>query len=292
MTISTTSQGPTVNVQDFGAAGDGTTDDTEAFQNAVDALEELDIPGGTLCIPKGVYLISEVAEFYGVRFKSGNITIRGSGIGLSTILQAVNRAPVFFFEPCCDDTTDILIEHLGFRSGDDTADDVEEDPDTERGSLVAITGRADDFYNRVFVQNCLFDCPLRAGLFLNNISVAYLHANVFKAEAPAFHVVAAKPLAGSWNLFLRHNVWQDCSEVLAARLLDFEAGAGGGIVSVIDDTASSSGGVAGQVLFGTTIPEGNVTATYAQYWHEFNPGEFQLYVHASAIPSNTGWVPQ
>ncbi|MFJ6327109.1 MULTISPECIES: glycosyl hydrolase family 28-related protein [unclassified Rhizobium] len=46
-----------INVRDYGATGDGTTDDTAALNNALEAAFQL---GKTLYIPKGVYRLSEV----------------------------------------------------------------------------------------------------------------------------------------------------------------------------------------------------------------------------------------
>jgi len=43
-----------INVKDYGAVGDGVTDDTQAIQNAINAVEE----GGTVYLPYGRYLIS------------------------------------------------------------------------------------------------------------------------------------------------------------------------------------------------------------------------------------------
>jgi hypothetical protein len=63
----------TVNVQEFGAVGDGTTDDALAFQDALDAIPKT---GGVLIIPpapSGVYLIGRC-----LRHKSYT-SIRGSG---------------------------------------------------------------------------------------------------------------------------------------------------------------------------------------------------------------------
>lgn len=48
-------QQTTINVKDFGAVGDGTSNDTAAIQNALDSVG---LTGGTVYLPKGHYLIS------------------------------------------------------------------------------------------------------------------------------------------------------------------------------------------------------------------------------------------
>lgn len=57
-----------LNVKTFGAAGDGTTDDTEAFKQALSALKE----GGKLYIPEGTYLIKK-----NLILRYGNVMIYG-----------------------------------------------------------------------------------------------------------------------------------------------------------------------------------------------------------------------
>jgi hypothetical protein len=52
--IATAEQPGQVNVRDFGAKGDGVTDDTEAFQKALNSVAE---KGGTVFVPVGNYLI-------------------------------------------------------------------------------------------------------------------------------------------------------------------------------------------------------------------------------------------
>ena len=47
-------------VKSFGAVGDGVADDTGAIQAALDASKD----GGTIIIPKGVYLLSDALRFY------------------------------------------------------------------------------------------------------------------------------------------------------------------------------------------------------------------------------------
>lgn len=45
----------TINVQNFGAIGDGSTDDSSAFQKAIDYLNALG--GGTLVVPNNTYMV-------------------------------------------------------------------------------------------------------------------------------------------------------------------------------------------------------------------------------------------
>lgn len=57
-----------VSVKDFGATGDGSTDDTEAIQNAAQSMTE----GGMLVFPFGVYKI-----LHSIEFSAGNIRVVG-----------------------------------------------------------------------------------------------------------------------------------------------------------------------------------------------------------------------
>src|SRR5690242_4346007 len=65
---------PTLNLRDFGATGDGVTDDAPAFQKALDALAEAG--GGTLFVPAGNYVIATPVgkDFSGL---ASSITITG-----------------------------------------------------------------------------------------------------------------------------------------------------------------------------------------------------------------------
>ena len=64
----------TVSVKDFGAVGDGATDDTAKIQAAIDAL----VSGGELYFPSGVYLHSGL-RIDGTAGNKSNITLRGDG---------------------------------------------------------------------------------------------------------------------------------------------------------------------------------------------------------------------
>lgn len=58
-----------INVKDYGAQGDGVTDDTTAIQAAINAAPS----GGAVMIPAGVYLVTSTIQY------PGNLTITGAG---------------------------------------------------------------------------------------------------------------------------------------------------------------------------------------------------------------------
>lgn len=71
----------TVSVKDFGAVGDGTTDDTTAIQNAINACKVGGITG--LSFPSGKYLVSSTINFQGF-FGDGGLSV----VGQSATLKA------------------------------------------------------------------------------------------------------------------------------------------------------------------------------------------------------------
>jgi hypothetical protein len=64
-----------VNIRNFGAKGDGHSDDTQAFKRAIEAAQ----PGTALFIPGGKYVITEKVDI------KKNIVIRGAGRGQTTL---------------------------------------------------------------------------------------------------------------------------------------------------------------------------------------------------------------
>ena len=68
----------TTNVQDFGATGDGTTDDTQAFKRAIAATEN-----GTLFVPAGRYKITDI-----LKIAKPNFVLRGAGEGNTVLFFA------------------------------------------------------------------------------------------------------------------------------------------------------------------------------------------------------------
>jgi hypothetical protein len=90
----------TVSVKDFGAVGDGVTDDTAAIQAAVNV-------GGDVFFPKGIYLISNT-----IKVLSSSTVLRGAVRGTSTI--AANLS----FNGSGDYITDTMIQFNSFPSSD------------------------------------------------------------------------------------------------------------------------------------------------------------------------------
>ena len=72
------------NVKDFGAKGDGVTDDTASFRAALNGVSD-----GVLLIPKGDYVISQI-----IRIRKSNIVLRGEG-------SRAGQTTLKFVKPIC-----------------------------------------------------------------------------------------------------------------------------------------------------------------------------------------------
>ena len=91
---------PYVNVKDHGAVGDGVTDDSAAFQAAIDDLSGTN-GGGTLFVPDGVYMVANVQLKQGITVLGSSSTQYGfTGAGYGAVLKipttAVDAAVVGF----------------------------------------------------------------------------------------------------------------------------------------------------------------------------------------------------
>jgi len=75
------------NVKDFGAKGDGLTDDTAAIQNAIDAAAAAG--GGQVYMPTGTYIVSGGEEpSDGCLMLKSNVYLYGDGMGATTVKVA------------------------------------------------------------------------------------------------------------------------------------------------------------------------------------------------------------
>jgi len=66
-----------VSVKQFGAKGDGSTNDSAAFQACVDAID----PAGDIYVPEGTFILNTAINFAAVSGSDSSLTIRGNGIG-------------------------------------------------------------------------------------------------------------------------------------------------------------------------------------------------------------------
>jgi hypothetical protein len=102
-----------LNVKDFGAKGDGVTDDRQAIQNTINAA----VNGDIVYIPTGKYKVIVNSDTTAIALKS-NLTVKGDGIG--SVLYAPNLTTpntqengyIFFG----NNLSNLVIEGLAFKS--------------------------------------------------------------------------------------------------------------------------------------------------------------------------------
>lgn len=103
----------TISVKDFGAVGDGVTDDTTAFQNAINAATN-----ANLYVPFGTYVISstltlpKTIRIYGDPGRQNSNPNPSTNVGASTTLKAAFKGPVLNYAPVTATGTDINLESL------------------------------------------------------------------------------------------------------------------------------------------------------------------------------------
>jgi len=104
-----------VNIKEYGAVGDGVTDDTAAFIKALAACAEGG--GGTCLVPEGTYLISSGGISTGHHKPSVLSGVHLKGAGQRAVLKIAGM-PTDHFLPCDGDNWSV--ENLTFDMGDYT----------------------------------------------------------------------------------------------------------------------------------------------------------------------------
>jgi hypothetical protein len=116
----TPEKGSQVNVKEYGAVGDGVTNDTEAFNAALASLAKAG--GGKCLVPKGTYLISATTNPAITSHVSSNVHLVGEGREVSILRIAGIPAGNFLFcsgdnwsvEDLTIDMQDYFLKQAGF----------------------------------------------------------------------------------------------------------------------------------------------------------------------------------
>ncbi len=112
------------NVKNYGAVGDGTTDDRVAIQEAVDAA--FDAGGGVVYFPPGTYIVSRFdgSNAYGINLRS-RVHLMGDGPGISIIKAEAGTGNIHLLTNWTDDIeyvsiTRLTVDHDGANIGAST----------------------------------------------------------------------------------------------------------------------------------------------------------------------------
>lgn len=90
-----TYNGSIFNVKNYGATGDGVTNDATAIQNAINAAEK--VSGSTVYFPAGTYAVN--SSYYGLQFSgASNIQFSGAGQGLTKIVATGTTDNYLFYD--------------------------------------------------------------------------------------------------------------------------------------------------------------------------------------------------
>jgi hypothetical protein len=191
-----------LNVKDYGAVGDGTTDDGLAIKNAINAAKAAGVSGRgvDLWFPSGVYYVNSNTPF---PYLNTNIRIRGSGWQSTVILCNITTGDLFQIGngsagPAGNSITDISLWHTGATTSGSTIN-VNLASDTIIENVVL-----NNYFTGVTVQGASIKCWLRRVEFNNGhaadgIGVAVNNGaagDTYLMDCVASNNPASKPLVG------------------------------------------------------------------------------------------------
>ena len=96
------------NVKDYGAVGDGVTDDRRAIQSALDAIPYTS--GGKIYLPPGIYKVNAP-----INIRKSNISFIGAGTTETTLL-ADGLSQTLVVQPIKKEVSNILIKNIRFTN--------------------------------------------------------------------------------------------------------------------------------------------------------------------------------
>jgi|688.fasta_scaffold150947_1 hypothetical protein len=147
-----------VSVKDFGAVGDGVTDDRAAIQAAIDSLAAT---GGTVVFPAGTYLVGRVDgthENNGLKITASNISLVGQANAklqrFNTIATNATAYPILFIgtpdSNAASATQNVVVDGLWFVGSDVRHTDSGDAPYDQRNAIT-VKNSLD-----VEIRNCRF----------------------------------------------------------------------------------------------------------------------------------------
>lgn len=179
------------NVKDYGAVGDGTTDDQSAIQDTIDAAEAA---GGIVFFPQGTYIVSDAPQI-----TTGNIVVGGVGSGSKILLASAALNPngttiglwvngasnVLIHNLCVDGNFDNIAKNGTYVSSSTLWDPMISQYGAQGPKTYIYAGSGVDFNTylqyrapiritdatNITVQNCLIENSVSAGILIDAAAV-------------------------------------------------------------------------------------------------------------------------
>ncbi len=177
--------GETVSVKDFGAVGDGSTDDTVAIQAAITAVGTAG--GGVVFIPNGTYLLSAT-----LTITLAKTTIRGQSKGGTIITRATNYGSTFDFHG--DSGTGALLGDCGIESLTITSTAL-----TTSGAHINFTGVTRSYIKNIYFSNGFIGMQLNGAAACTIDDVYLVFTNLFGGSATGRRYMSFGNAGGSYS---------------------------------------------------------------------------------------------
>lgn len=215
-------------VKSFGAVGNGSTDDTNAIQGAINAVSGAG--GGILYFPKGTYLLSivnpEAARPYSLLLKP-NVYLVGFHRDFSILKLANNQGNYWgILHDNFSQLTNVLITNLTIDQNQanniiEYTDDADWSEDSKPRFIIYATSVS----SKAIINNCRFtNCDNRNTIALNgNIKDIIVENNIFDNHgvSPIYHDHSAVYLQTSYalngSIIVRNNYFYGVSGADGAR---------------------------------------------------------------------------
>lgn len=159
--------GRTVDVREFGAVGDGMTNDSRAVAQAIRALPEA---GGTVQFPPGVFAIGDK----GIVISRSNVTLQGSGRNES-VLRRIGSGPLLQSAASASVQHHLCVEGLGFQ-GDRSS------RESENTASIALYG---EHISNVRFSQCRFVNSPAVAIAMSSVQHAVIEECAFESTGDA-----------------------------------------------------------------------------------------------------------